>query len=48
MRYLPLQVKEGDLAVYLQKQAIDVEINNEEYKIVNQNSILLVQREDFL
>lgn len=48
VRYLPLQVKEGDLAVYLQKQAIDVEINNEEYKIVNQNSILLVQREDFL
>jgi len=48
VRYLPLQVKEGDIAVYLQKQAIDVEINNEEYKIVNQNSILLVQREDFL
>ncbi len=47
VRYLPLQVKEGDLAVYLQNQAIDVKIDHEIYKIVNQNSILLVEREDF-
>ncbi len=46
IRYIPLQVKPGDLAVYLQKNAIEVMIEDEKYYVVPQNAILLLQRED--
>jgi chaperonin GroES len=46
MRYIPLQAKEGDLAIFLQKGAIEIVYNEEKYFIVPQNSILLLERED--
>ena len=46
-RYLPLQVQPGDLAIFLQKNAIEIKYNNEKYFIVPQNAILLVERDEF-
>jgi chaperonin GroES len=46
IRYIPLQVKMGDLALFLQKAAIEVIFNEEKYFIVPQSSILLIERDD--
>lgn len=46
VRYLPLQVREGDLAVFLLKSAYEITYNNEKYFIVPQHSILLLEREE--
>ncbi|MBP8959013.1 MAG: co-chaperone GroES [Bacteroidales bacterium] len=47
-KYIPLQTKVGDQAVYLQSQAIEVEFNNEKYIIVPQSAILLLLRDEGL
>ncbi|MFO7755069.1 MAG: co-chaperone GroES family protein [Bacteroidales bacterium] len=47
-QYVPLQPKAGDLAVYMQNSAIEIEFNNEKYVIVSQSSILLLVRDDKL
>lgn len=47
-RYIPLQAREGDLAVFLQKGAYEVQIDNEKYFIVPQSSILMLERDDDL
>ena len=46
-RYLPLQVKPGDMAIFMLKNAVEVKYNGEKYFIVPQNGILMVEREDF-
>lgn len=46
VRYVPLQVKEGDLAIFLQKGAIEIAYNDEKYYIVPQHSILLIERDE--
>ena len=46
IKYIPLQAREGDLAIFLQKGAIEIVYNDEKYFIVPQNSILLLERED--
>lgn len=46
-RYLPLQARVGDLAIFLQKGAIEIQYNGERYFIVNQQAILLLERDDF-
>ena len=48
VRYLPLQAQEGDLAIFLQKGAIEVMYENEKYFIVPQVSILMLEREEEL
>lgn len=48
IKYLPLQAKEGDLAIFLQKGAFEVQYNNEMYFIVPQSSILMLEREEDL
>lgn len=48
VRYLPLQAQEGDLAIFLQKGAIEVIYENEKYFIVPQASILMLEREEDL
>lgn len=48
IRYIPLQAKEGDLAIFLQKGAVEVIYENEKYYIVPQYSILLLERDDSL
>lgn len=45
--YLPLQVKAGDLAIFMQKAATEIKFNGEKFFIVPQNAILVVEREDF-
>ena len=45
--YLPLQVKAGDLAIFMQKAATEIKFNGEKFFIVPQNAILIVEREEF-
>ena len=47
VKYIPLQVKEGDLAIFLQKGSIEVVYKDVKYFIVPQNQILMVEREEF-
>ena len=44
--YVPLQVKEGDEALYLHAGGYEIEINDERYVVVGQNAILLVLRNE--
>ena len=46
VKYVPLQVKEGDLAIFLQKSSIEVVYKDEKYFIVPQNQILMIEREE--
>ena len=46
VKYVPLQAKEGDLAIFVQKGAIEVIYQEEKYFIVPQSSILMLERED--
>ena len=48
IKYIPLQAKEGDLAIFLQKGAFEVVYECEKYMIVPQASILMLEREDDL
>lgn len=48
IKYLPLQAREGDLAIFLQKGAIEVMYESEKYFIVPQASILMLEREEDL
>ena len=48
VQYVPIQPKEGDIAVYLQNSAIDIEFNGDKYVIVPQSSILLLVRDEGL
>lgn len=46
VKYIPLQAKEGDLAIFLRKEAIEIEFDGEKYLIVQQSAILLLIREE--
>jgi chaperonin GroES len=45
MRYVPLQASQGDYAIFLRKESIEVEIDGNEYLIVGHSSILLLIRD---
>ena len=45
MRYVPLQAQKGDYAVFLRREAIEVEIDGNKYLIVGHSSILLLIRD---
>lgn len=45
VRYVPLQAKEGDLAIFLLNGSHEVVYEGEKYYIVSQNSILMLERE---
>jgi chaperonin GroES len=47
-KYVPLQPKVGDQAVYLQNSAIEIEFNNEKYVVVSHSAILLLLRDSGL
>ncbi len=47
-KYIPLQVREGDLAIFMQKGAVEVMFHGEKYFIVPQQSILLLERDESL
>jgi chaperonin GroES len=46
VKYIPLQAKEGDLAIFLRKEAYEIEFEKEKFLIVPQSSILLLIRND--
>jgi len=46
IKYLPLQAHEGDLAIFIQKGAIEIIYEGEKYFIVPQASILMLEREE--
>ena len=48
VKYVPLQPKEGDLAVYLQNSGFEIEISNEKYIILPNSAILMLVRDDGL
>lgn len=44
VKYMPLQAREGDVALYLQRNAIDIQYEGDQYVIVPQGSILMLER----
>lgn len=48
IKYVPLQAKEGDLAIFLLSGATEVMYEGDKYFIVPQSAILLLEREDDL
>lgn len=48
VKYVPLQAKEGDLAIFLLSGATEVMYENERYFIVPQAAILMLEREEDL
>ena len=45
-KYIPLQAHEGDLALFVKKDAIEIELEKEKLIIVPHSSILLLLREE--
>src|SRR6185436_5604593 len=48
VKYVPLQAKEGDLAIFLLSGATEVMYENEKYFIVPQSAVLMLEREEDL
>ena len=48
VKYVPLQAREGDLAIFLLSGATEVMYEGEKYFIVPQSAILLLEREEDL
>ncbi len=46
MRYIPLQAKEGDYAIFLREQGVEVEFEDEKYLIVPQSAVLMLVRDE--
>lgn len=46
VKYIPLQAREGDLAVFLLSGATEVLYEGEKYYIVPQSAILMLEREE--
>jgi co-chaperonin GroES (HSP10) len=48
VKYIPLQAREGDLAIFLRKEAVEIEFDREKYLIIPQSALLLlIRNEDF-
>jgi chaperonin GroES len=48
IKYVPLQAREGDLAIFLLSGATEVVYEGEKYYIVPQSAILMLEREESL
>lgn len=48
VKYVPLQAEEGDLAIFLQKGAVEIVYQSEKLFIVPQASVLMLEREQDL
>jgi co-chaperonin GroES (HSP10) len=48
MRYIPLQAHEGDYAIFLREQAIEVEFEQKKYLIVPQSAVLMIVRDELI
>lgn len=47
VKYIPLQARVGDLAIFLVKGSFEVIYQDQKYHIVPQSSILMLEREDW-
>ena len=47
VKYVPLQAKEGDLAIFLMSGATEIQYEGEKYFIVPQSAILMLEREEY-
>jgi len=48
VKYVPLQARMGDLAVYLNKSGYEIEFNKEKYIILPHSAILMIIRDENL
>ncbi|HVF81599.1 MAG TPA: co-chaperone GroES family protein [Flavisolibacter sp.] len=48
VKYIPLQAREGDLAIFLMGGATEITYEGEKYFIVPQNAILMLERDEDL
>lgn len=48
IEYIPLQAREGDLALFLRNGAFEIDYQDEKYFIVPQQSLLLLERDEDL
>ena len=48
VKYVPLQAKEGDLAIFLVSAATEVMYENEKYFIIPQGAVLMLERDEDL
>lgn len=48
IKYIPLQVHTGDYALFLRRDAVEIEFENEKFLIIPQSSILLLHRDEDL
>ncbi len=48
VKYVPLQPKEGDLAIYMQKSGFEIEFMKEKYVIIPHSAILMLIRDEEL
>jgi co-chaperonin GroES (HSP10) len=48
VKYIPLQAKEGDIAIFLMSGATEVIYEGSKYFIVPQSAILLLEREEMI
>lgn len=48
MKYIPLQAEEGDYAIFVRSQSIEIEFDNEKYLIVPHSAILVLVRKEVI
>jgi co-chaperonin GroES (HSP10) len=47
-KYIPLQANEGDFAIFIRKDAVEIELDKQKLVIVPQSAILLLMRDEEL
>ena len=48
VKYVPLQAKRGDLAVFQRQNSIEIQFNSEKYYIISASAILMCVRDEGL
>jgi chaperonin GroES len=48
VKYIPLQAEEGDYAIFLRDQAVEIEFESKKYLIVPQSAILVLIRKEII
>jgi co-chaperonin GroES (HSP10) len=48
VKYIPLQAEQGDYALFLRDQSIEIEFEQKKYLIVSQSAILVLVRQDII
>ena len=48
VKYLPLQAEEGDYAIFIRSQSLEIEFDGQQYIIVPQSAILVLVRNEIV